>query len=227
MEKKYNTACATETNNDATAVATDMSNIEIDISIHSFVRRQLGCRDMRDELKQEITNFLNGEHLPRMTMVQLHYLLAGLEKLDSAFPIFEKIDLSRMDLRGANFEWCDLRGANFDYANLRNVDLGTADTKGLTTKVTKIDCPHCCGGIADSRYRYCASCRRDLKSEEVIVSEEEVEVLDGDTMRYVGYDGKIVRKLSWCWEWWGPNDHRMRCRLPKGHVGDHDCHEVE
>jgi len=27
-----------------------------------------------------------------------------------------------------------------------------------------------------------------------------------------------------CFDWFGPADHRMRCRMPEGHAGEHSSH---
>src|SRR5712675_2356179 len=88
--------------------------------------------------------------------------------------------------------------------------------------MTVIACPHGCGGIVNTaKSPWCESCRRGIHETDVILPE------------YVHFDpydpaGEIPpahHKLSWCWQWWGPAHHRMRCRLPKGHDGPHDCHE--
>jgi hypothetical protein len=87
--------------------------------------------------------------------------------------------------------------------------------------MTIVKCPHGCGGtINTGTDNYCSFCRRDLASVEVVIPE------DGDTHAF-GIDPMTARKSSWCWEWFGPAYHRMRCRLPKGHspLDKHDTHE--
>ena len=80
--------------------------------------------------------------------------------------------------------------------------------------MTIVVCPHGCGGtINTATDNFCRSCRRGLNETEIIWK--------GDTV----VESPVVRKLSWCWEWWGPAHHRMRCRLPLGHDGEHDTHE--
>lgn len=91
--------------------------------------------------------------------------------------------------------------------------------------MTVIQCPHGCGGTVDTTKEMdCPSCRRGLNETEVVLAEDcpTEETYWGP--RYVG-SSPTSRKLSWCWEWWGPADHRMRCRLPKGHSGEHHDHE--
>lgn len=80
--------------------------------------------------------------------------------------------------------------------------------------MTIIACPHGCGGVCDTaRDSWCPSCRRGLNETEVVVSAAQT------------IQGPTERKESWCWSWFGPADHRMRCRLPQGHASDHDCKE--
>ena len=63
-------------------------------------------------------------------------------------------------------------------------------------------CPQGCGGVVDTgKDEWCSSCRRYLNETR-------------------------IPNPDWCWVWWGPPHHRMRCRLPKGHEGAHDTHEV-
>jgi hypothetical protein len=86
--------------------------------------------------------------------------------------------------------------------------------------VTIVKCPHGCGGTVNTAIdNYCNSCRRDLAAIEVIIPED-ADSHDAD-------DPTVARKASWCWAWWGPKNHRMRCRLPRGHlpVNQHDTHE--
>lgn len=71
-------------------------------------------------------------------------------------------------------------------------------------------CPHGCGGfvtygpesaesfVAGEGVNVCPSCRRHVNRVE------------------------IPHPLA-CWAWHGPTWHRMRCRLPRGHEGEHDC----
>ena len=62
-------------------------------------------------------------------------------------------------------------------------------------------CPQGCGGVVDTdKDVWCPSCRRNL---------DEIQIPMPD----------------WCWEWWGPPHHCMRCRLPLGHTGPHNTHE--
>lgn len=64
-------------------------------------------------------------------------------------------------------------------------------------------CPRGCGGvIKDWAARECPSCRRPLT---------------GETPMEEKPDGA-------CWEWFGPADHRMRCRRDAGHSDDHFDH---
>lgn len=74
-------------------------------------------------------------------------------------------------------------------------------------------CPHECGGTTKSE-DYCPSCRRGTFEIEVVVAED------------AECHSPVERKMSWCWVWYGPEDHRMRCRLPKEHANDHDCREA-
>lgn len=89
--------------------------------------------------------------------------------------------------------------------------------------MTVIACPWGCGGSVDTgKYAYCPACRRPLNASAIVIPEEWPE----DRLSDLGpNDCMVSYKLSWCWEWWGPPDHRMRCRLPKGHDGEHDTHE--
>ena len=83
-----------------------------------------------------------------------------------------------------------------------------------------MNCPHGCGNLlTNALLGYCPSCRRSLASPpEIVIAENEATNADGR-------DPMVARKPSWCWQWWGPPDHRMRCRLPSGHDGEHDTHE--
>jgi hypothetical protein len=72
--------------------------------------------------------------------------------------------------------------------------------------MTVISCPQGCGGVVDTAYEdwsnpaflgvgVCLSCRRHVS---------EVQ----------------VPRPGMCWAWFGPPDHRMRCRRPVGHGAD-------
>lgn len=63
-------------------------------------------------------------------------------------------------------------------------------------------CPHGCGGSVDagSNLAYCPSCRRDL-------------------------DVTYILDPALCWNWFGPDWHRMRCRKQKDHSGVHSTHD--
>ncbi|KKK99419.1 hypothetical protein LCGC14_2632940 [marine sediment metagenome] len=74
--------------------------------------------------------------------------------------------------------------------------------------MTITNCPHGCGGTVDTAIDdWCPSCRRDLNQTGALIQMEHSE-------------------LGWCWEWWGPPNHRMRCRLPKDHDGSHWDREI-
>jgi hypothetical protein len=92
--------------------------------------------------------------------------------------------------------------------------------------MTIVPCPQGCGGYVNTAEDgYCKSCRRDLAATDVIIPESvEVEGREG-WHRPLNVDPMTAHKESWCWEWFGPEDHRMRCRLPKGHDGEHYTHE--
>lgn len=93
--------------------------------------------------------------------------------------------------------------------------------------MTVIVCPHGCGGTVDTAIQLsCPSCRRGLNESETILAEDAVKI---DTFWGKEYPdvSPVQRKLSWCWEWFGPSNHRMRCRLPKGHSKDHFDHEEQ
>lgn len=81
--------------------------------------------------------------------------------------------------------------------------------------MTIAPCPHGCGNYVNyaDNLNYCPGCRRDLFVTGVLIPE------DCDANDPHNW------KASWCWQWWGPMAHRMRCRLPKGHEGSHDTHE--
>lgn len=68
---------------------------------------------------------------------------------------------------------------------------------------TLAPCPRGCGGYFWTlRDTACPSCRRPL-------------------------NGVTIMEYRWpgaCFEWFGPLDHRMRCRLPAGHEGEHSTH---
>ena len=71
--------------------------------------------------------------------------------------------------------------------------------------MTVMPCPYGCGGyFVNNEDEYCPSCRRSRLNLDLTFSQPE----------------------GSCWEWWGPPDHRMKCRLPKGHSGDHWDHET-
>src|SRR6266853_787661 len=82
--------------------------------------------------------------------------------------------------------------------------------------MTIIACPHGCGGFVDTaKDDGCPSCRRGLNETEVLIDE-----------RASRDDAQPTdRKPSWCWQWFGPSHHRMRCRLRAGHEGEHFDHE--
>jgi hypothetical protein len=63
-------------------------------------------------------------------------------------------------------------------------------------------CPQGCGGYIDtaSNLAYCPSCRRNL---------------------HVQY----IHDPALCWEWFGPDWHRMRCRKQNEHSGVHSTHD--
>lgn len=66
--------------------------------------------------------------------------------------------------------------------------------------MTVTPCPYGCGGFfVANETQYCPSCRRDR-----FATEMELKPVDA------------------CWQWWGPPEHRMRCRKPLGHTGEHD-----
>jgi len=66
--------------------------------------------------------------------------------------------------------------------------------------MTIINCPQGCGGTVDTAmHTRCPSCRRDLNSQQ-------------------------IQPEGSCWLWWGPPDHRMRCRKPANHKGCHSTH---
>jgi hypothetical protein len=91
--------------------------------------------------------------------------------------------------------------------------------------MTVVVCPHGCGGMINTATdNFCPSCRRNMSETEIILSEDVVKVEGVWGWNYPDAS-PVQRKLSWCWKWWGPADHRMRCRLLKGHEGDHDTHE--
>lgn len=96
--------------------------------------------------------------------------------------------------------------------------------------MTVVKCPFGCGGTIDTATSStCRYCRRPL-SETALVIPEEVRNHSQFADRWRGcnypplFRGMETRKLSWCWEWFGSVDHRCRCRLPKGHLGDHNDH---
>ena len=77
--------------------------------------------------------------------------------------------------------------------------------------MTVTPCPFGCGGIVNTETDdICPSCRRPLA----------VTSLD-----WVNANMENCRP-GYCWAWWGPPNHRMRCRLPSGHTGEHDTHET-
>lgn len=83
--------------------------------------------------------------------------------------------------------------------------------------MTIVACPFGCGGFVNTAsHNYCESCRRDLSCTEIVVAEHVPE----DDLR-----GMLTRKASYCWEWFGPDWHRMKCRRSKGHDGNHATHE--
>lgn len=81
-------------------------------------------------------------------------------------------------------------------------------------------CPQGCGGYVNTaKENYCSWYRRDLSAVDLVIPE------DANTENYGDSNCMTVHKANWCWAWWGPSEHRMRCRLPKGHEGGHDTHE--
>jgi hypothetical protein len=88
--------------------------------------------------------------------------------------------------------------------------------------VTVVPCPEGCGGFVNTAIDgYCNSCRRSLSTTGYMLPEDVPE--DADFLS--SYDPMKARKLSWCWEWFGQPTHRMKCRLPRGHEGEHDTHQ--
>ena len=80
--------------------------------------------------------------------------------------------------------------------------------------MTIVECPHGCGGTVDTDVgNDCLSCRRGIDEIEVMIAPDEKA------------ESPVRRRPTWCWEWWGPANHRMRCRLPSGHDGEHWDHE--
>jgi hypothetical protein len=75
--------------------------------------------------------------------------------------------------------------------------------------VTPYPCPQGCGGwLTDTSVNaVCPSCRRGVW--QTMATHE----LTGET-----------RDPEYCWEWWGPTTHRMKCRRSKGHAGEHFDH---
>lgn len=93
--------------------------------------------------------------------------------------------------------------------------------------MTVVKCPHNCGGFVNTATDdCCTSCRRAMSETEFIWGEDVVKIETAQGMQYPNAS-PVGRKLSWCWQWWGPANHRMRCRLPTGHDGEHDTHEVK
>jgi hypothetical protein len=68
---------------------------------------------------------------------------------------------------------------------------------GLPKNGTACVCPNGCGGMVLNTWQWCPWCRRRTNA---------VEVAPPNT----------------CFEWHGPETHRMRCRRVKGHDGPHD-----
>lgn len=67
--------------------------------------------------------------------------------------------------------------------------------------MTVIVCPAGCGGIINTEVsQECSSCRLPTNEQRVKVDPD------------------------WCWEWFGPYHHRMKCRRRKGHGGEHHDH---
>jgi hypothetical protein len=91
--------------------------------------------------------------------------------------------------------------------------------------MTIVTCPHGCGGTINTATQLgCPNCRRGLNETEVVLSEYAIKIEGVWGWEYPDAS-PVQRKLSWCWEWWGPSHHRMRCRLPKNHDGKHWHHE--
>lgn len=94
--------------------------------------------------------------------------------------------------------------------------------------MTIVNCPHGCGGTVNtSKDNYCSSCRRDLCAVEIVIGESVESININPNEWPKGVDPMTARKASWCWAWFGPKGHRMRCRLPKNHKpeDEHDTHE--
>ena len=66
--------------------------------------------------------------------------------------------------------------------------------------MTMAQCPHGCGTCLDFEVAYCPGCRR-------------------------GMDEIPIQPPGSCWAWWGPKNHRMRCRRPVRHIGEHSTHD--
>jgi hypothetical protein len=96
-------------------------------------------------------------------------------------------------------------------------------------RMTVVECPHGCGGTVDTaKSGWCSSCRMHINTQVITIDEDLPLVIEDNTIKYKGAKyWERHRKASWCWEWHGPPVHRMRCRLPKGHAGEHDCDDAE
>lgn len=68
------------------------------------------------------------------------------------------------------------------------------------TVQTGIVCPGGCGGFLNVGDSYCRSCRCGPNEQ------------------------RIKTDPNWCWEWFGPMIHRMKCRRHNGHEGEHYDH---
>lgn len=104
-------------------------------------------------------------------------------------------------------------------------DQGWQPPKGRT--MTVMACPHGCGGFVDTgKDDWCPSCRRGLNETEVVIPDDE-QKSERDAFGNPEYPGAspAQRKAAWCWQWFGSARHRMRCRLPTGHTGEHFDHE--
>ena len=70
--------------------------------------------------------------------------------------------------------------------------------------MTVVTCPGGCGGtINTSVSSFCGGCRFSLAEQ------------------------RFKSDPDWCWEWFGPPSHRMKCRRKLGHSNNHHDHEDE
>lgn len=72
--------------------------------------------------------------------------------------------------------------------------------RGEEDGMTVFACPAGCGGFINTEIsQVCSGCRMSA-------SEQRVKIDD-----------------DWCWQWFGPSFHRMKCRRKLGHSGE--CHD--